>query len=74
MSLAINSNELINGNSIEWERLEFKKGWIDSIISSNSSMEVDSITEFLNKKHNEINYKLSMIDKSILQIKKSVQK
>ncbi len=27
MSLAININELINGNSIEWERLEFKKGW-----------------------------------------------
>lgn len=27
MSLPININDLIHGKSIEWERLEFKKGW-----------------------------------------------
>ncbi len=27
MALAININELINGQVIEWERLEFKQGW-----------------------------------------------
>ena len=27
MALAINIDELINGKVIEWERLEFKKGW-----------------------------------------------
>lgn len=27
MALAINIDELINGRVIEWERLEFKKGW-----------------------------------------------
>ena len=25
--LPINFEDLLNGNSIEWERLEFKKGW-----------------------------------------------
>ncbi|WP_373495704.1 helix-turn-helix domain-containing protein [Aquiflexum sp.] len=27
MALAVNIEELINGKTIEWERLEFKKGW-----------------------------------------------
>ena len=27
MSLPINITDLIHGKSIEWERLEFKKGW-----------------------------------------------
>ena len=27
MSLPINIKELINGHSVEWERLEFKRGW-----------------------------------------------
>ncbi|MBK7105536.1 MAG: putative DNA binding domain-containing protein [Ignavibacteriae bacterium] len=27
MPLPININELINGKSVEWERIEFKKGW-----------------------------------------------
>ncbi|MBT6766082.1 MAG: transcriptional regulator, partial [Prolixibacteraceae bacterium] len=27
MALPVNIHELINGKSIEWERLEFKKGW-----------------------------------------------
>ena len=27
MALAININELIHGKVIEWERLEFKRGW-----------------------------------------------
>ena len=27
MALPINIKELIHGNSVEWERLEFKKGW-----------------------------------------------
>ena len=33
MPLPININDLINGNTIEWERIEFKKGWNpDSIL------------------------------------------
>ncbi len=27
MALPINIDELIHGQSIEWDRLEFKKGW-----------------------------------------------
>lgn len=27
MALPININELINGRTVEWERIEFKKGW-----------------------------------------------
>jgi ATP-dependent DNA helicase RecG len=27
MALPININELINGRTVEWERLEFKRGW-----------------------------------------------
>ena len=27
MALPININELLNGNTIEWDRIELKKGW-----------------------------------------------
>ena len=27
MPLPINISELINGNTVEWDRLEFKSGW-----------------------------------------------
>lgn len=27
MALPININDLVHGNSVEWERLEFKQGW-----------------------------------------------
>ena len=27
MALPININELINGQTVEWERIEFKEGW-----------------------------------------------
>ena len=27
MALPININELITGKTVEWERIEFKKGW-----------------------------------------------
>ena len=27
MALPININELLNGNTVEWDRIEFKKGW-----------------------------------------------
>lgn len=27
MALPVNINELINGRTVEWERIEFKKGW-----------------------------------------------
>jgi ATP-dependent DNA helicase RecG len=27
MALPVNIEELIHGNTIEWERLEFKQGW-----------------------------------------------
>jgi len=27
MALAVNIDELVNGQIIEWERLEFKQGW-----------------------------------------------
>jgi ATP-dependent DNA helicase RecG len=29
MSLPINIDQLINGPSVEWERIEFKEGWND---------------------------------------------
>lgn len=28
MPLPININELIHGSTVEWERIEFKEGWI----------------------------------------------
>ena len=27
MSLPINIKDLVHGHSVEWERLEFKRGW-----------------------------------------------
>ena len=27
MALPINTNQLLNGKTVEWDRLEFKKGW-----------------------------------------------
>lgn len=27
MALPININQLLNGKTVEWDRLEFKKGW-----------------------------------------------
>lgn len=32
MALPININELINGSTVEWERIEFKEGWNPEII------------------------------------------
>jgi ATP-dependent DNA helicase RecG len=32
MSLPVNINTLINGNTVEWERIEFKKSWNDESI------------------------------------------
>ncbi len=32
MSLPVNINTLINGNTVEWERIEFKKNWNDESI------------------------------------------
>ena len=32
MALPININNLINKNTVEWERKEFKKGWNDEAI------------------------------------------
>lgn len=29
MALPVNINELINGRVVEWDRLEFKKGWLE---------------------------------------------
>ena len=29
MPLPININDLINGTTVEWERIEFKEGWND---------------------------------------------
>lgn len=32
MALPININELINGSTVEWERIEFKEGWNPEVI------------------------------------------
>ena len=45
MPLPINVNDLINGNTIEWERLEFKKGW-------NPNSVLHTITAFANDINN----------------------
>ncbi len=29
MALPINIDQLINGQAVEWERIEFKEGWND---------------------------------------------
>ena len=41
MALPININELINGTTVEWERIEFKKGW-------NPEQVLKTITAFAN--------------------------
>ena len=45
MPLPININDLINGNTIEWERIEFKKGW-------NPNAVLHNITAFANDINN----------------------
>ncbi|WP_225974609.1 AlbA family DNA-binding domain-containing protein [Arachidicoccus ginsenosidivorans] len=32
MALPLNIEELVHGKTIEWERLEFKKGWNPEVI------------------------------------------
>ena len=32
MALPVNINDLVNGRSVEWERLEFKKGWNPEVV------------------------------------------
>lgn len=32
MALPININSLINGSTVEWERIEFEEGWNPEII------------------------------------------
>ena len=45
MSLPINIKELINGHSVEWERLEFKRGW-------NPEEVIRTMCAFANDLHN----------------------
>jgi ATP-dependent DNA helicase RecG len=45
MALPINIEELVHGNTIEWERLEFKQGW-------NPEDVIHSICAFANDLHN----------------------
>ncbi len=45
MSLPININQLLNGKIVEWERIDFKKGW-------NPEDVVHSICAFANDLHN----------------------
>ncbi len=45
MALPININELINGSTVEWERIEFKKGW-------NPEQVLKTITAFANDFNN----------------------
>ena len=45
MALPININQLLDGNTIEWERMEFKKGW-------NPQKIMESITAFANDINN----------------------
>ena len=32
MALPVNIKDLVNGRSVEWERLEFKKGWNPEVV------------------------------------------
>ena len=32
MALPVNINDLVNGRTVEWERLEFKKGWNPEVV------------------------------------------
>jgi len=45
MALPININELLNGRTVEWERIEFKKGW-------NPEGTIKTITAFANDFNN----------------------
>src|SRR5690606_6592327 len=45
MALPINIEELVHGNTIEWERLEFKKGWNPEVV-------IRSMCAFANDLHN----------------------
>ena len=45
MALPINIEELINGSTVEWERIEFKKGW-------NPEQVLKTITAFANDFNN----------------------
>ena len=45
MALPINIRELVHGNTIEWERLELKKGW-------NPEDVIHSMCAFANDLHN----------------------
>ena len=45
MALPINIDVLLHGHSIEWERLEFKKGW-------NPEEIIHTICAFANDLHN----------------------
>ena len=45
MSLPININDLLHGKPVEWERLEFKKGW-------NPEAVLHSLCAFANNIHN----------------------
>jgi len=45
MALPVNIKELINGNTVEWERIEFRKGW-------NPERTIKTITAFANDFNN----------------------
>jgi len=45
MSLPINIKDLIHGHSVEWERLEFKRGW-------NPEEVIHTMCAFANDLHN----------------------
>ena len=45
MGLPVNINQLLNGKVVEWERIDFKKGW-------NPEDVVHSICAFANDMHN----------------------
>ena len=45
MALPINIEELINGNTVEWERIEFRRGW-------NPERTIKTITAFANDFNN----------------------
>ncbi|MCF8362393.1 MAG: ATP-binding protein [Prolixibacteraceae bacterium] len=48
MGLPVNIEELIHGGAVEWERLEFKKGWNpEEIIHSICAFANDNINDIL---------------------------
>ena len=51
MALPVNIEELVHGNTVEWERLEFKQGWNPEDIIHSICIAIDQIVGTRHKCH-----------------------